>query len=82
MRIVFTHPERPRDELVDIVDLKSAGRKTVPVQVRSRAPLRKWLMQKRFNSAWEPELALVLTFRYPVCMDSDRNDEIQIDERF
>ena len=35
-----------------------------------------------FESSPVKELALVLTFRYPVCMDSDRNDEIQIDERF
>ena len=28
----------PLDEMVDIVDLKSAGRKAVPVQVRQRAP--------------------------------------------
>ena len=55
-------PKAPVAELVDAADLKSVSSNRVPVRFRPGAPLRKWYMRKRFNSAWEPELALFLNF--------------------
>ena len=48
--------------MVDAADSKSASGNGVLVRVRPGAPLWKWYMQKRFESGWDPELALVLSF--------------------
>ena len=72
----------PGGEMVDAADSKSASGNGVLVRVRPGAPHWKWYMQKRFESGWDKEFRLVLSFRYPICVKSDRNGTIQIDERF